>query len=618
MTLLLGSDSQESADFNSALQTSGSFQELPTPTFFQGSGEAVARGLAQSIATPALFAGDAIDPVLRDWAVPADVMYGTNLDGNLESMRQGRINLVNNLKPNPATTGTAGEILYGLASVLPVAVAGTLASIATGGAAAPGAAALVGATQGYASFRQDQEVGIDNSTALTKAAITGGFSALGVGGPAAVGETLLTKVLSGAAINTVSGGAMRGLTHVALANGGYHEMADQYRVFDGQAIVTDAILGSAFGALHDGGAKPSDIDAALTSNFERQYRDAAPGVPTDGVAAAAHSEAMDKAMEQVVNGEPVNIDAVMSEAKLIPRVVDVDNLKAMDAAIVDSNLPTNESMDRYEKFNKKILSDEDGKIIDLYHGTSQDFSTSEFNTNPDQNKMSSPQHVLGAWVTTDPERASSYAYDLKNISPDGGRVLPVHIALEKPYLLTREEMARLNSESGTEHDERMIPYIKLRDRLEKEGYDGVILEKSPGEKGTAYAVFHPESIRSRFEINPKEALIKQALDGQTSEPVNTPDSGSLPLKYDPEKSADNPDTGISAETKSTPDDTGPNSILGQIIADKPDMKIALENEDGTLSEHSLADLIKQSDDEIANADKGESLFQAAVSCFLRG
>ncbi|MBL1669084.1 hypothetical protein ELD50_29905, partial [Klebsiella pneumoniae] len=77
-----------------------------------------------------------------------------------------------------------------------------------------------------------------------------------------------------AGTNIAFGMAQRGLTAQTLRDGGYTEMANQYDVFDRQAIAIDAVLGVAFGGIgrfinargesvNTPEFAPEDVDAAL-------------------------------------------------------------------------------------------------------------------------------------------------------------------------------------------------------------------------------------------------------------------------------------------------------------------------------------------------------------------
>lgn len=76
--------------------------------------------------------------------------------------------------------------------------------------------------------------------------------------PAAIGTTLATRIASGVAINTGFGGLNRYSVGETLEEKGYSDMAKQYRVFDGQAMLVDAVLGGAFGGAHHLASRNAD------------------------------------------------------------------------------------------------------------------------------------------------------------------------------------------------------------------------------------------------------------------------------------------------------------------------------------------------------------------------
>lgn len=86
-----------------------------------------------------------------------------------------------------------------------------------------------------------------------------------MGLPAAVGGRLATRLLSGVGINTAFGGLNRFAVGETLEQNGYADMAKQYRVFDGQAILIDSVLGAAFGGAHHFAARGNSVDARADS-----------------------------------------------------------------------------------------------------------------------------------------------------------------------------------------------------------------------------------------------------------------------------------------------------------------------------------------------------------------
>ncbi len=257
---------------------------------------------------------------------------------------------VKRLTPDAATTGTAGQVLYGLFDMGGQAVVGTTLAGPAGGAAA------VTSLQGFSEFERLTAQGVDFRTAqeaglvqgITAGAGTlipmslglraGGALAEGVGaqlartGESAVRSAAATAVRAApdiayaAGTNIAFGMAQRGLTAKTLRDGGYNEMANQYDVFDRQAIAIDAVLGVAFGGvgrfINSRGEvasvpefSPADVDAALVANVAHHAEiDIAPGVPVNVLSRDAHIQALQKAMSDVSQGRAVDVASIAEPA----------------------------------------------------------------------------------------------------------------------------------------------------------------------------------------------------------------------------------------------------------------------------------------------------------------
>ncbi|EQB4676766.1 TPA: hypothetical protein L9238_001551 [Klebsiella aerogenes] len=233
------------------------------PTFFQGSIAAPARGVAEGTIGLAQSAVGFSKRLISDPAFTADVAPTVNIfrvmfpdadkalndtyDTIGKQLQQAR----GYVKPDAGSQGTAAEVLYGLGQFVP-AIGATIV-----GGPAVGAATAFGSTyeQSYQDFRAK---GVDENTARNLAAQQSSFNAAGMALPAAVGTTLATRIASGVAINTGFGGLNRYSVGETLEEKGYTEMAKQYRVFDGQAMLVDAVLGGAFGGAHHLAARNAD------------------------------------------------------------------------------------------------------------------------------------------------------------------------------------------------------------------------------------------------------------------------------------------------------------------------------------------------------------------------
>lgn len=215
------------------------------------------------------------------------------------------------LTPDAATTGWIAQTLHGVFEGAYLVGAGSLTGVPLAGAA------NVGLTQGVSKYDELKDQGITTGTALSLAGLTGVTSAAGAVLPFSYGSTLLSKVATGAAANAVFGGANRYATGAILDANGYHDMAEQQKVWDSTQVMADLILGGAFGAISHfqekaQGAKLAKLreeheDAAMTANLANADQRLAPGIATDPEAANAHSAALEKAVHQVLSGEKVDV-----------------------------------------------------------------------------------------------------------------------------------------------------------------------------------------------------------------------------------------------------------------------------------------------------------------------
>lgn len=243
--------------------------------------------------------------------------------------------VVKSLRPDPMATGWLGNVLQGVSSIIPSAIAGTVAA----GGNPVGGGVAVGEVKGYARMKELQAEGVDEKTASIVGAIEGITQGAGLLVPASVSGNAAKRILSGAGINMNIGAIERGATSKTLDMNGYKEMADQYRVVDGLALLTDAIIGGLFGGLHAETRMPSEVDAALAANNIHQLEiESAPGIPTDMATRNAHVDAMNIATEQVLRGEPVDIGKNISDTNFLAKPVNEETRLATVEAIKDNGL----------------------------------------------------------------------------------------------------------------------------------------------------------------------------------------------------------------------------------------------------------------------------------------
>lgn len=215
------------------------------------------------------------------------------------SIEQDARERVRDMTPDPGTVGTAANVLHGVGEGAEL--------FALGGAGVTGALA-VGSGEGFGRYQELREHGVERAAAAEAGGLTAVTGTAGAMVPGGFGSTFLARLLTGAAANTTFGVANRYGDHLILEENGYHEMADQQRVLDGTQLVADAVLGATFGFLHHLGAPDERRqDAARTAALALQDRRAAPGVPVDPQAAGAHQAALETAMEQLMQGKPVDV-----------------------------------------------------------------------------------------------------------------------------------------------------------------------------------------------------------------------------------------------------------------------------------------------------------------------
>lgn len=223
--------------------------------------------------------------------------------------------------PNPRETGIAGQMLHALFDIGSQAVVG-----------GPGAV-LVSKTVG--GSMEGIEQGLDTLTAMKKGALEGGAAAAGVALPIAIPPVagsripaLVQQLGYGVGTNVPMGVAQRGLTYQVLADAGYRDMAEQYKALDEGALLTDLVLGVAFGGLGHvlqakgaklGALNASDVDAALTKrNAYHIEVDTAPGLARDGQTRDAHVESVMKATQDLIEGRPVDVSEMLRATNFEP------------------------------------------------------------------------------------------------------------------------------------------------------------------------------------------------------------------------------------------------------------------------------------------------------------
>lgn len=267
---------------------------------------------------------------LGSLAVESDLAIGSSYapdDGQLADQQQFRetqardigeaaAKSVMDLRPDPTEVGLVGQILGEAAAVLPRTIAGAVA------AGPVGAAVAAGAPAGFSSKQVGMAEGLDESTATKKGLIDAATVGIGVALPAA---KFVKPILGDAAIavgaNVGLGMAGRGATAALLESNGYHSQAAQYKVMDGTALATDAIMGLAFfgiGRANFRRPTTAQVDAALTERTNQHADiDTAPGAPINPRSAMAHQDAVRAVINQLQRGEPVVLPDSIHSAQFL-------------------------------------------------------------------------------------------------------------------------------------------------------------------------------------------------------------------------------------------------------------------------------------------------------------
>jgi hypothetical protein len=328
----LNSANYDDDDFLATAQANGT-TEPPTPSWSSGLATAPFRGVVsaaeklgntvgalQSMA-PQLPDEDAGPLLFSEQAGTAGNPFQDYSNAAPEVAKKIGDSLDKFANPPAATQGDGARMVQGFTEA---------ASLATTGAALGGpvgAAALLGGTEGHGTYADMRAQGIDQDTAVQEGLLSGVANAAGAFIPMRmVGSGIVQSLLTGAGVNTVLGAANRAATGAVLRDHGYDQMASQYKVFDWNAAVSDAVLGAAFGGfgkLVDHGEPinpkeilPSDIDQAQVIQSEQHVtRDGAIGIPTDPSTEALHAAtAQDSIQDLIVRGQVPDIQADHAEA----------------------------------------------------------------------------------------------------------------------------------------------------------------------------------------------------------------------------------------------------------------------------------------------------------------
>ncbi|HHW1217698.1 TPA: hypothetical protein ACUSZR_000481 [Escherichia coli] len=506
---------------------------------------------------------------------------------------------VKRLTPDAATTGTAGQVLYGLFDMGGQAVVGTTLGGPVGGAAA------VTSLQGFSEFERLTAQGVDFRTAqeaglvqgITAGAGTlipmslglraGGALAEGVAaqlartGESSVRRAAATAVRAtpdiayAAGTNIAFGMAQRWLTAKTLRDGGYSEMANQYDVLERQAIAIDAVLGVAFGGvgrfINSRGEStsapnfsPVDIDAALAANAAHHAEiDIAPGVPINVLSRNSHIQALRKAMSDVSQGRPVDVASIVESASFS----EIPGRKSLLSQAVNEALSSVDDGVTARAIENRLLEEQAAQL--LPRGDRQVY----------QSEIANSQRIIENLTE---QRAQILAED-----PAGsGKALS---------RARSDKQARLRD-------------IDQRIRQAQERLEFSRNALAPHEPGGQFFEARAELARRQ---QAESELNAQAVSFYKTAEVRTPDEVA---PFEPDKILQQ------AEQKMMSDQAGDIDlrIAEDSLLESPDMIITVLDDDGNPQSRSAREALDEANRESEQAIQDSSLFDVAVACFLRG
>ncbi|EIX6802807.1 hypothetical protein MKV92_000818 [Escherichia coli] len=506
---------------------------------------------------------------------------------------------VKRLTPDAATTGTAGQVLYGLFDMGGQAVVGTTLGGPVGGAAA------VTSLQGFSEFERLTAQGVDFRAAqeaglvqgITAGAGTlipmslglraGGALAEGVAaqlartGESSVRRAAATAVRAtpdiayAAGTNIAFGMAQRGLTAKTLRDGGYSEMANQYDVLDRQAIAIDAVLGVAFGGvgrfINSRGEStsapnfsPVDVDAALAANAAHHAEiDIAPGVPINVLSRNSHIQALRKAMSDVSQGRPVDVASIVESASFS----EIPGRKSLLSQAVNEALSSVDDGVTARAIENRLLEEHAAQL--LPRGDRQVY----------QSEIANSQRII------------------ENLTEQRAQILA-----EEPTG-SGKALSRARSDKQVR-----LRDIDQRIRQAQERLEFSRNALAPHEPGGQFFEARAELARRQ---QAESELNAQAVSFYKTAEVRTPDEVA---PFEPSKILQQ------AEQKMMADPAGDIDlrIAEDSLLESPDMIITVLDDDGNPQSRSAREVLDEANRESEQAIQDSSLFDVAVACFLRG
>ncbi|EEW0468092.1 TPA: hypothetical protein PPH31_002201 [Escherichia coli] len=506
---------------------------------------------------------------------------------------------VKRLTPDAATTGTAGQVLYGLFDMGGQAVIGTTLGGPVGGAAA------VTSLQGFSEFERLTAQGVDFRTAQEAGLVqgitagtgtlipmslglrAGGALAEGVAaqlartGESSVRRAAATAVRAtpdiayAAGTNIAFGMAQRGLTAKTLRDGGYSEMANQYDVLDRQAIAIDAVLGVAFGgvgrfinsrgeATSTPNFSPVDVDAALAANAAHHAEiDISPGVPINVLSRNSHIQALRKAMSDVSQGRPVDVASIVESASFS----EIPGRKSLLSQAVNEALSSVDDGVTARAIENRLLEEQAAQL--LPRGDRQVY----------QSEIANSQRII------------------ENLTEQRAQILA-----EEPTG-SGKALSRARSDK-----QARLRDIDQRIRQAQERLEFSRNALAPHEPGGQFFEARAELARRQ---QAESELNAQAVSFYKTAEVRTPDEVA---PFEPGKILQQTEQKMMADPAGDID----LRIAEDSLLESPDMIITVLDDDGNPQSRSAREVLDEANRESEQAIQDSSLFDVAAACFLRG
>ncbi|TNV22127.1 hypothetical protein FH968_04430 [Buttiauxella sp. B2] len=596
------------------------------PTFFQGSISAIPSGIAEGAVglgqsavgfSKRLISDPAFSYTLAPTINAFRVMFpdaDKTLNETYDTVGKQLKNAREYVKPDAGSQGTAASVLHGLGQFVPAIGATAVGGPVVGGSVAFGTS--------YEQAAQDFTAkGVDQTTARELAVGQSALNAVGMGLPAAVGKQLATRIASGVLINTAFGGVNRFAVGETLEEKGYSDLAKQYRVWDGQAILIDAVLGGAFGGAHHLAARGSETPTVRNVEPEAAIPAAEVGSTEQGIQPVEPSlTPVEQPQSASSDAQPAaTYDSRVSELQgLAEQLIPVGDRKSLASDIYSAQ----RSLDGLEQ-QRQVLKDGKATTSSARRIRDRDMAALDVQIEPARANLEQQRQQLA-----DNTRGGKYFEAKADLSRLEQGIIPESMAgliPETPVKPSDIDAAHTLNE-GLYYDIESAPVLhgtnesinshvaamdeaarQINDgqpvniTMQARGLDGVV---RPGVFDAATEQYH--AMESVFQENgisyttPREAISEPQVMRSDSAFAAADDVGQVSI---------DPDTGSAISSNNFD------------LMSARDM--ALTNADMTITHPDtgqpvkLSEALAQFDEQIATTQKESKVYSVAAACFLR-